>query len=544
MGVGKRILRDGDTMKMTTTWQRHLIRLFRLAGVVLAVGSQIVGCGGGDDSPDPTFAATKEGMVQGASDGSVVVFKGIPYAAPPVGGLRWKAPAPAPSRTSTLSANTFGARCTDQEDCLYLNVYRSAANTDKRPVLVWIHGGGLAAGSASFFDGSALASDNGFVVVTINYRLAGLGFLAHPALTAESGTSGNYGMLDQQAALKWVRSNISQFGGDPANVTIMGQSAGGVSVSTHLASPLAAGLFDKGVVLSGAYLRSEPTLAAGEAVGKGDAEKLGCPGTDSTAAQCLRALSFAALRSGATGAAGGTWSPLVDNKLLVEPTAAAFSAGRFNRVPTIMGAAHDEETVFATFLLPPGGLALDTYAPFASALSTASASEILTNYPAAQFFSPARAVFQALTDYRFVCGMVADVSSISMYVPKTWQYEFTEQNPPQSVPDGGASYPGPILPSVGPFGDYHSSDVDYWFKQFQTVDQQTPSNLALSASMRAYLANFSRTGDPNGAGLVAWQAAGSGASIAFATPIVPNTDTAANHHCGFWKTKPPSDRLI
>jgi para-nitrobenzyl esterase len=240
-----------------------------------------------------TLIATEQGFVRGSETQSVDKFLGIPYAAPPVGVLRWKPPQPHASWSGVLNATKFGSHCaqtarvvgisSSSEDCLFLNVYvpndadneqaqmgdpaaQGNADLRGRAVMVWIHGGDLTAGESDDFDASRLASIGGVTVVTINYRLGVFGFLAHPALTAESPNhaSGNYGILDQQFALKWVQQNIRAFGGDPGNVTVFGQSAGGLSALANMASPGAAGLFHKAIVQSGAYELVLPTLAAVE----------------------------------------------------------------------------------------------------------------------------------------------------------------------------------------------------------------------------------------------------------------------------------------
>ncbi|MDB5873217.1 MAG: alpha/beta hydrolase fold family protein, partial [Ramlibacter sp.] len=208
---------------------------------VVAAALALAGCGGGGNSApvDPTVAQTQQGEVKGTAANGVVQFLGVPYAAPPTGALRWKPPAPALARTGTLQAGTPGAQClqagppptftpSGSEDCLFLNIYRpQAASAAPLPVIVAIHGGGFVLGSSAFQDGTSLAKNNNVILVSINYRLSALGFLAHPALTAEdtaTHASGNYGLMDQTAALAWVKQNISAFGGDPANVTITGGS--------------------------------------------------------------------------------------------------------------------------------------------------------------------------------------------------------------------------------------------------------------------------------------------------------------------------------
>ena len=229
------------------------------------------------------------GEVRGAAVAGGYAFRGLPYAAPPVGELRWRAPRPPRSWHGVRDATQYAASCPQapsgfagpgpfSEDCLYLNVATPTLHRHaKRPVLVWIHGGGFTQDASRNYDGSKLAA-TGTVVVTINYRLGALGFLAHPALASRpGGPAGNYGLMDQQAALRWVRRNIAQFGGDPHNVTIAGQSAGGVSVLAHLVSRGSRGLFRRAIVESGAFALNQQSLTAAEAAGKGFAAQAGCP---------------------------------------------------------------------------------------------------------------------------------------------------------------------------------------------------------------------------------------------------------------------------
>src|SRR5215475_422830 len=252
---------------------------------------------------------TQQGRVRGVERSDVRAFLGIPYAAPPIGDLRWKPPQIHAPWPHVLDATKFRGHCAQvpnptgtpstSEDCLFLNVYVPNADDDDsqqsktphlRAVMVWIHGGNLTAGESDDFDGSMLATLGNVIVVTINYRLGALGFLAHPALTAESPdhASGNYGIMDQAEALRWVHRNILFFGGDPTRVTIFGESAGGLSVHSQLASPGSAGLFHRAIVQSGAYQLTEPSLTAAETVGTTFATNAAC--TDQTAA-CLRALT-------------------------------------------------------------------------------------------------------------------------------------------------------------------------------------------------------------------------------------------------------------
>src|SRR5216684_4493519 len=285
-----------------------LVRSLSFAAVAIAASAATA------EEREPAVA-TSDGRVRGTSSDGVDRFLGIPYGAPPVGNLRWRPPQPHGRWRGVRDATAFANHCpqlvspfglaSTTEDCLYLNVFRPARDDQegdegddegddeghegRLPVMVWIHGGALLVGESDDYDPVRLVR-HGVIVVTINYRLGVLGFVAHPALTAESPdhASGNYGLMDQQAALRWVRRNIRSFGGDPSRVTIFGESAGGLSVHSHLASPLSAGLFHRAIVESGAYSLTQPSLSQAEAQGQALADHVGC--TDQTA-ECLRASS-------------------------------------------------------------------------------------------------------------------------------------------------------------------------------------------------------------------------------------------------------------
>src|SRR5215813_3122463 len=337
-----------------------LLRSLAFAAVALAAFAAT-----GEEHERGPVVTTSDGRVRGISSEGVDRFLGIPYAAPPVGDLRWRPPQPHAPWRGVRDATAFANHCPQvpspygqgsiTEDCLYLNVFRPGHDEgedegdegdneghDRRlPVMVWIHGGALLVGESDDYDPVRLVR-HGVVLVSMNYRLGVLGFLAHPALTAESPdhASGDYGIMDQQAALRWVRRNIRSFGGDPSRVTIFGESAGGLSVHTHLASPLSAGLFHRAIVESGAYALSQPPLATAEAQGTAVAAAAGC--SDQTAS-CLRSAPvdrlLAALRV-------STVIPDVDGKVLPQTIQAAFTSGNFNRVPVIEGSNHDEWRLF------------------------------------------------------------------------------------------------------------------------------------------------------------------------------------------------------
>lgn len=333
--------------------------LFAAIGILIATAATA--------RPAAPTVETLQGPVTGlASDDGMVAFRGIPYALPPVGPLRWKPPAP-PARWSTpRDATQFGPPCpqsaigengggrnavpgTPSEDCLTLNVSTPAKRDRPLPVMVWVHGGAhrIGSGAAPFYDGAAFARD-GVILVTLNYRLGLLGYFAHPALTAEAGPDAplaNYGTMDQIAALRWVHDNIARFGGDPGNVTVFGESAGGVATLLMLTMPEARGLFAKAIVESGGGWNVMPDLAASERAG------MAATGLDATATvDQLRALPLSALGSVKAGVGFG---PVIDGRLVRESIAAAFAAGHAADIPLIIGANSDEGSLMESFGMTP-----------------------------------------------------------------------------------------------------------------------------------------------------------------------------------------------
>ncbi len=317
--------------------------------------------GGGATSADaaragahlPRAVTIVSGKLRGVARDGVVAYLGVPYAAPPVGGLRWRSPQDPPWWQGVRLADHFGNECLQgrrpgaagspmSEDCLYLNVWTPARRKSARlPVMVWLHGGGFFAGSGSqpLYDGANLARRD-VVVVTLNYRLGRLGFFAHPALAAESPSDpiGNYGLLDQIAALKWVRRNIRAFGGDPKNVTLFGQSAGGTSVSDLMVSPLARGTFDKAIIESGIFATPSTTLEQAEAGAEAAAKSWGLTDPDAAA---LRAVPAEKVLAG-----GGRAGPMIDGKVIPEDVASAFEAGDIAHVPLLIGSNSYEAGFF------------------------------------------------------------------------------------------------------------------------------------------------------------------------------------------------------
>ena len=486
---------------------------------------------------NPAVVVTDKGAVRGLVESGLRSFKGIPYAAPPVGSLRWKAPQPAAAWKGVRGATGFGSNCpqppgffgrlSDNENCLFLNVYTpvSAAKAgSKLPVMVWIHGGALISGESDDYNPLALVKQ-GVVVVTINYRLGLLGFLAHPALAAESPThsSGNYGLMDQQAALAWVKRNIARFGGDPANVTIFGESAGGLSVRSQLISPLAKGLFQKAIIESGAYAETLPTEAQAEAAGQATATALGC--SDQSAA-CLRNVPVATLTANDTTL---SQLPNIDGKVLTSDYATAFQSGVFNRVPVLSGSNHDEWRLFVELLSDLSGnpvTASNYVSQIQSQFSVPAslASVIAQQYPLSAYADPAYALGAAGTDVAFACNARRDVQNLSQFVP-TYQYEFNDE-----------AAPNIYLPALGySLGAYHASEIQYLFPAPVPRLDATQNQLALA--MQKYWTQFAKTGDPNGGGLPTWPkytaATDQAQSLVGPAPSTEST-FATDHKCAFW----------
>jgi para-nitrobenzyl esterase len=527
---------------MMATGQRVLIGAIRtLAMGLLAMGSTALAADAGPDR-----VQTRSGPVEAVPRGAMQSYFAIPYAAPPVGDLRWRPPQPAARWTAPLANPKSGAACiqttgsvfrstADSEDCLLLDVHRPVG-TGPFPVMVWIHGGAFVTGSAAVYADPTPLVSRGVIVVAINYRLGALGFMAHPALRDADGASGNYGIMDQQAALRWVRDNIAAFGGDPKNVTLFGESAGGFSVLSHLASPGSAGLFQKAIIESGAYgvsgqlTQAETESRSQEAV----SQVLGDAGTDAPAAcregaqsaACLRALPVSLVQGrlmNAFNTAIPNIIPSVDGKVLPRTIKATFAAGANNKVPVINGSNENENLLFLalnelgqrlaakppvldatnrSFLMTP-----EAYAKGAETLAAESGVPVaeLTGkaYPLSAFgadtaLQPSLAAAAAGTDSTFSCNGINVSARVAAQGSPVWMYEFRDQSSPPLVGRFGGKY---VLSL--PQGAAHASELPYVFNM---VDLGSPDRQALKDTMSGYWASFARTGDPNGAGRPAWPA--------------------------------------
>jgi para-nitrobenzyl esterase len=399
-------------------------------------------------------------------------------------------------------------------------------------VLVWIHGGGFAEDAARNYDGARLAAD-GTVVVTIDYRLGALGFLAHPALASRpGGSAGNYGLMDQQAALRWVRRNIAQFGGDPHDVTIAGQSAGGVAVLAHLVSRRSRGLFQRAIVESGAFALDQESLADAEAAGRTFAAQPGVGCADQTAT-CLRHVPFQHLVDNFPNFA---IPGVVDGAVLREPIGQSLAAGHFAHVPVLNGISHNEELIFVAGLglavsngtfapVPPGASYEDAIAQVMG-VTPQRAAAIAAEYPLAAYGSSrAFALSTLLSDANFACPALQVDRWTSRRVP-TFAYQFNDDAAPQI-------YAGPRFPPVAT----HSSEYQYLFDLPNvpfpgtfTADQET-----LATTMRAAWSRFAAAGDPSTRALP-WPAVDASTRVMSLTAPQPAVDDgfASEHHCAFW----------
>jgi para-nitrobenzyl esterase len=497
------------------------------------------------------LAFTFDGPVRGTvNSAGVHEFLGIPYAAPPVGNLRWRPPVPRTPWFQTLDATHFANHCpqpaspfgieSTTEDCLFLNVFTPDSNDFRlRPVMVWIHGGALVTGESNDYDPTVMVQD-GVIVVTINYRLGALGFLAHPAFAAEKtdpdhdfdidpNSAGDYGLMDQQLALRWVRDNIAFFGGDPLNVTIFGESAGGLSVFSQLASPSAANLFQKAIIESGAYALNTQTLATAESAGTAFAAAAGC---SSQTAACLRALPVVTILLNENPAG---YTPNIDGEFLPLSLGTALATGQFHHVPVIQGGNHDEWRLFVAldFDLTFGKPIADNDTAYEAALATlvgpAAAPIVAGQYPLASFKGSADLAFGAAgTDVVFACPALSADLSMSQFVPLS-TYEFNDENAPED-----------FLPPVSfPYGAAHASELQYLFNLPITVPRPplNASQLELSNTMQHYWTNFAKFGTPNGSGVPAWLEFNP-VTLNFQSLIPPSpveeTNFATAHNCAFW----------
>ena len=523
-------------------WPHEVSPVIRWVAVSLLLALTVSGCGPATSATpaDPAVVATTNGPVRGAVGDGFRIFQGIPYAAAPTGELRWRPPvAPVPWR-SVRDAVAPGLRCIQDvrvdpdfgrptsEDCLNLTVWTPAGAEPKspRPVMVWIHGGGFLNGSSDIYNSRWLATRGDLVVVTVNYRLGALGFLAHPAL-ADGAEPGNYGLADQQAALRWVRKNIAAFGGDPAKVTIVGESAGAMSVCDHLVSPESHGLFRAAIMQSGPC-QAQASLPAAERISVDYAARAGCAELAS-AARCLRALPAdrltggpAYFRIGANKLSG----PVTGTQRLpaAPPTAAA--RGATARVPVLIGNTADEFTLFValTYLRDKG------LAPYRTLLTDTFGSQapaVAARYPLSRYDgSEGLAYAAAVTDGVFACPIDTLAAELARRAP-VYAYEFNDRHAPAPDPLRRT----PFAPGAG-----HALELRYLF-DMGGAPPLDAAQRALSEEMIAYWSRFVATGAPDVPGGLEWPKLDperpERMSLQTGRSVI-TADFADRHQCGFW----------
>jgi len=545
---------------MATSHRRRTVLLCTLLGVGLAATSAFAHGkhnSRNDNRHDSQTIRISDGVVRGYKEDGVYRFLGIPFAAPPVGDLRWRPPAPAKRwsgvRDATEYANTcpqvtelgaFAGPTSVSEDCLYLNVFTTSAKGKKKPVIVWIHGGGNVDGESNDYDGSKLAtggpSGTETVVVTINYRLGLFGFMSNPALNNEGHLWGNYGILDQQAALRWVRRNIRAFGGDPNNVTLGGQSAGARNTTANLMSPFARGLFQRAILQSYPelnWITAEQVLTRGTDFGVA----AGCPGSDHAAAACLRKLSverILQLQGTPNGNGPYTQQVFPDGTVVPLQPGDAWSSGQFTKMPIMTGLVRDENNfglgIGEYFSGPPQAAVTPEQYP-----SRVSA-DVLAEYPLSDYGNNPQLALDRVGSDRIACTALHVMQLVAPQVP-TYGYEFVYQNAP---------YYFPQMPDFQPLAA-HTIDIQFLFPGYHggqlgvNLDQSSGqpreiqgAEIPLSNQLVAAWTNFAKTGNPNGYGNAPWPRFTSSSQTLFAQDLSSSPYSAAqfavDHKCAFW----------
>ena len=508
-------------------------------------------------NPSGTQVHVATGALQGALVSGGRQWLGVPYAAPPIGRLRWQPPTPAANWRGVRQAKRFAPACLQSatqydvhrgsENCLYLNVYAPGARAghQRLPVMVWLHGGGFVNGSGNDFNGRFLAATASAIVVTVNYRLGPFGWLALKSLQ-QDGSSGDYGLMDQVAALKWVKRNIAAFGGNPGDVMLFGQSAGGESVLAQLASPLATGLFERAEVESAPTALTLPTMAAAESRNEGAyATTLGCT-NEATQAACLRAVpaqrALAAahedmdlIRDG-----GLYWTPVVGTPSLPAPWTTRFDAGQFNKVPVMMGNTRNEGRLFvaiyendlghpvtAADLVQPG---LEVYG--------ANAAAVAAEYNPIEYPDVFVQASDVTTDGMIACSNDLERDALlSGGAPAVYSWEFTDPN----------AFNVEVVGKYHAIEDGHDSNLPFLWQwnpghAAAHIPPFTSADRVIAIQMGKYWGNFARTGNPNGAGLPTWPKWAPGTS----TPTEELAPGGAHamapsayhqeHKCSFWNS--------
>lgn len=521
--------------------------LAAVTGLTLAVGTPTATAATEGPTADSAVVRTADGLVGGRLASDHRIFEGIPYAAPPVGDRRLRAPQPVEPWTGVRDATAAGSRCAQvfvyppgappqfsgSEDCLYLNLHVPRGANRPLPVMVFLHGGGFASGLGSAYDPRRITRQGNVIVVTLNYRLGALGFLRHPAL--RDADAGNFGIADQQAALRWVRSNVAAFGGDARNVTLWGESAGAYSVCAQLASPRARGLFDKAVVQSGPCGNDLLTRQEADRRGLLAAADLGCP-DPATVAECLRRVPAERLAGLYTDritfqriAAALPWWPVAGTPLIPLQPLQAARAGLASPVPLVHGGTRDEMRALIIEKYDGIGRPLTAaeYPAVVRELYGRDATAVLAEYPLAHFDSPSLALATLLTDegrFQGACQQFPYNDAAARRGP-VFAYEYAEPNGQHS--------------GNFPHGAPHGADVRVMFDSYLRPSPPLPApQQRVAETMIRYWTTFARTGNPG----PDWPTYRHGHGLSISAHQLAPANLAHTHHCGFWHTQRPEAR--
>lgn len=521
----------------------NFIRQLLAAAVVLASAGAAVVVSPAAAAPDDTVVTVSGGPISGRHTNGIVEYLGVPFAAATAGENRFAPPRPAVPWTDVRAAVAHGPQCPQaspapfglalqesSEDCLSIDIYvpenPAGANL---PVMVWLYGGAFVLGSNAQYDSPDRLVREGKVIVAIpNYRVGPFGFLALPELAeGTGGITGTYGTLDQQAALRWVQENAAAFGGDPGNVTIFGESAGGMSVCTQLASPLAQGLFHRAIIQSGSCARSPLSPPDRELAFQRSADyaaSLGCHDPH-TRLNCLRALPVEKLLDSPSAelhSMAVTWSPVQDGVVLTSTPEEALAAGAARDIPLVVGSNADEGAAFIALLDYLKGTIPDEsdYLTWAQELFGDNAVQVLHRYPTADFPSAAKAKEKVLTDGFFACPALFTTEAARAGGAEVWQYRFNEAPLGQN----------PLLP-----GAFHAAELPYVFTDLLGIPiPLPPAGDQLSRRIQQSWARFAHTGDPVTADFTDWPTAPGSTLEMSSAGISAGESFAAQHHCDLW----------
>jgi len=500
---------------------------------------------------DYKIVQTDKGSIRGIVKDGVIEFKGIPYAEPPIGKLRWEIPQESLAWESVLDATEYKSACpqverygipesSENEDCLYINVTTPYSSEEdlrqKRAVIVWLHGGAFVGGSSALYPLDYMAKSGDVVVVSMNYRLGVFGFTAHPSFNEDY--NGGYGLEDQRAALRWVQKNIASFGGDPSNVTIAGESAGGASVCMHLLAPKeTSGLYHRAIIQSAGCVTPLPSLEDGMKIGEKVAQEVGCA-SEKDQLSCMRKVSVKDLLAASSKVAGSnilTFMPVIGTKTAPLAGSEAIPAGKFVQVPIIYGGTRDELRLYVAYAMQEGQVVDNsTYGDILKDVYQSTSEAILKKYPASDYSSAATALGTVWSDFRPDVGInhciyLESSKLFRKFVP-VYQFVFADENAPPVTKNPGFE-----------MGVVHSSELPYMFPHYDNTTKLDGPDLPLASQkladqMIAYFTSFAKSGVPYTVDAPEWKKFDDDANV---MNFEPNNLGYINSNkiskCDFWK---------